>query len=69
MEEANAGTRSDEAASTLFLKHLFFKVFIYLLKAELGLHCSMQAFSSWSKAGATLHCCGPVSHCSGFFCC
>ena len=46
----------------------FFKLFIYLFLAALGLHCCAQAFSSCGERGATLRCNEQASHCGGFSC-
>jgi len=46
-----------------FLKNLFL-----LFSFALGLHCCVQAFSSWRRIGATLCRGAQASHCVGFSC-
>ena len=47
----------------------FLKNFIYLFMAALGLHCSGQVFSSFSKWGLLSSCDVQASHCCGLSCC
>ena len=43
-----------------------FQMFIYLFLASLGLHCSVQAFSSCGEWGLLSSCGARTSQCSGF---
>ena len=46
-----------------------FWLIIYLFMAVLGLRFCASAFSSWWRAGATLHRGARASHCHGLSCC
>ena len=47
---------------------IFFKLFIHLFLAVLGLCCGIDFFSSCGEWGLVSSCGGWASHCSGFFC-
>ena len=51
----------------LFVGRFLFFNFIYLLLADLGLHCYLGIFSSCSWWGL-FSCDAQASHCGGFFC-
>ena len=59
----------------LYMYHIFFDFFFklfylfILFLAALSLRCYVWAFSSWRRAGATLHCGARASHCGGSSCC
>ena len=59
----------NQVSTYFFLIFLFsfFKIFIYLFLAALGLRCCTRAFSSCRERGI-LCCSAPASHCGSFSC-
>ena len=52
-----------------WIQTIYLPCFFFFCLAALGLHCCVQAFSSYSDWGASLCCGAQTSHCGGFSCC